>query len=388
MKVVLTLLAVLFCLSCVLAKKNNWYTIDYSGTGPLPRDAIAAHSFDDGIYTFGGFSENLDPNNPRPNIYYNDVWRFNTNSKKWQLRSPTPDPVNGMPAARAYSLAGRVGNEFIVGFGINYTADFSVITTFNDLWGFNVKNNKWRMIQATNNANGPSARAELSAKISKGKLYIFGGVTDQFTTMSDTWVYDFSSNTWTEVVTSPSPSGRYGSLNALDKDNDRVYIYGGERTEYNPSTQSLDFVFAGPDTTWYLDLNALTWTQVTPSLTLSDRNNGNGAVFVEGKLFAFGGDIGGGSNCTNVIFDQNNVRETWIYNSDLNTWNQMCPATNPPNLKRATSVLVDDTVYMFGGFAFDTLACGPFIFNTDVWAYELDNCLGGRPCASVNPVDD
>lgn len=131
---------------------------------------------------------------------------------------------------------------------------------------------------------------------------------------------------------------------------------------------------------WAFNFDSLTWQQYNPLYALSDRNNGNGAVYYNDKFLMFGGDIGAGPNCDNAFFQQNNVNETWVWDAKINVWNQLCPTVAPLNLKRATSVLVDGFVYMFGGFAFDANTCGPFIFPTNVWKYSLNGCYAGRPC--------
>jgi len=360
---------------------GSWFKVAVkSGPTPLPRDAIAAQAFDDGIYTFGGFKENLDPTNPIENVFYNDVWRFNTNSNKWSQRTALPDPTTGtFPAPRAYSIAGRYGDEFIVGFGITYRADFTGAKAYNDLWGFNTATNTWRQIRADGNTGGPGARAETNAVVHNGKIYLFGGATQFFSTKGDTWVYDFATNAWTLLTLSPAPSPRYGATTALDTDNERMIIYGGERSVFTAS--GADFIFSGPDTQWAFDFNTLTWSRITPLSNIPDRNNGNGGVYVNNKFFLFGGDIGGGSACPNAFFIQNNVDETWVWDANINVWTQLCTQVTPPNLKRGVSVAVDNAVYLFGGFAFNTNTCGPFSFPTDVWRYNIRGCYGGIPCA-------
>jgi len=387
MKAIL-LAAVFICLAFYVQADgvvaSDWSVVDVkNGPGPLPRDAMAAQVFDDGIYTFGGFIENLDPTNFRPNVFFNDVWRFNTNSKRWTLRTPTPDLAHGSPPPRAYSIAGRYGDEMIVGFGFNYTATFDVISAYNDLWAYNTVSNQWRQIRANGTAGAPMPRAETSAVVANGKIYLYGGANVQFTTLSDTWVYDFAADTWTQLTLATKPSKRYGSITVLDSANNRMIIYGGEKTQFNFTTFQLDFVYAGPDGQWAFDFDSLTWTQMVPRANIPDRNNGNGGVIYNNQLMIFGGDIGGGSTCTNVIFDQNNVKETWIYDANINIWLELCPAVSPPNLKRATTVLVGNTAYMMGGFAYDSTTCGPFIFPTDVYAFTFKGCYGGKPCDSV-----
>lgn len=109
-----------------------------------------------------------------------------------------------------------------MGFGITYAADFSNVVAYNDLWGYNTETNRWRLIRAQNNVGGPGPRAEVDAVVYKKKLYLFGGATAQFATKDDTWVYDFDRNNWTQITAVPAPSPRYGSVVALDDDNERM----------------------------------------------------------------------------------------------------------------------------------------------------------------------
>jgi len=364
----------------VVADDDNdnpgWTKLTTDGVGPLPRDSIAAWAFDDGIYTFGGFNENIDPTNPHENVFYNDVWRFNTNSRKWKLITTLPDLATGTsPAPRAYSIAGRYGDEFIVGFGITYNADFSGAKAYNDLWGLNTATRRWRRIRADGATDGgPGGRAEVNAVVFQGKVFIHGGATAFFQTKADTWVFDLASKHWSLVEGAVNPSPRYGSAVALDRDNERMMIYGGERfVDYN-------FEYAGPDSQWALDLNTLVWTQIVPRTNIPDRNNGNGAAYINNKFFVFGGDTGRALHCNNTFFDQDNVDETWVWDANINVWTRLCPAQHPLNLKRARTVRSDGDIYIFGGFAFDSQTCGEFVFPTDVWKYTVRGCYGGTPC--------
>jgi N-acetylneuraminic acid mutarotase len=236
------------------------------------------------------------------------------------------------------------------------------------------------MIRANNNANGPSPRAEVSAVVRNGKIYLFGGSTADFVSLQETWVYKFANDNWKQLNLAVKPSERYASLVAVDDDNDRMVIYGGERSVFTET--GVDFEFAGPDTQWAFYFDTKTWSQITPLYNIPDRTDGNDAVWFDNKMFAFGGDIGGGNECPNAIFKQNNVNETWAYNAETNIWVKLCPEDAPPNLKRASTVLVDDKAYMFGGFAYDSNTCGPYIFNTDVYTYRITGCNGGVTCQS------
>jgi N-acetylneuraminic acid mutarotase len=378
---VLILLLLALCMVSASASDQNWKTLDTNGPGPLPRDAMATQAFGDLIYTFAGFNENLDPLNPAPNVFHNDIWVFDTDSKKWTQKTPLPDESAGFPIPRAYSLAGANGNDFIVGFGITYNASFGNVVAYNDLWAYNTNTNRWKQIQAQNTVKGPGPRAEVSAVVHGGKIFLFGGSTAFFTTADDTWVFDIAKDNWTQIVSATKPSPRYGTACTLDTDNNRMIIYAGEASVFVDYPPFIIFPLAGPDVQWQLDLTTLVWTEIVPLYSLPERNNGNGAIYHNGLFFIFGGDIGGGQACNDAFFKQNNVNETWVWDSNINMWIELCPTVAPLNFKRASSVLVGDDVYMFGGFAFFTPTCGPYIFGVDVYRFHLQGCYGGTPCA-------
>lgn len=377
----------LVCLAWAGNNKGDWTILNTQGNAPGPRTTITARAFGNNIFTFGGFLENLESNSTEPNVFYNDVYRFKTSNKRWTKMDPQPDPEHGFPPPRAFAISGVDGKDMVVGFGINYTPDFSQVEVFNDLWAYSTNKNKWKLLRANNSPlPGPGPRAQSAAEMLDGKLYLYGGINGYFGSEEDTWVYDMDTDTWTEVVNAVHPSPRYGTAHALDEDYNRMWMYSGERTVFEG--YNVNFEYAQPDAFWYLDLDTLEWHEVTPHASMPDRNNGNGAVWYDGLFFLFGGDIGGGPECPNVIFRQNNLDETWIFNSHTQSFNQICTDTVPLNFKRATSVLVNKKVYMFGGLAFqvDTFPCGPFIFNDKVWAYEFDkSCEGGPMCNDLSP---
>jgi hypothetical protein len=71
----------------------------------------------------------------------------------------------------------------------------------------------------------------------------------------DTWAYDSTTNTWKKLVSSTVPSMR--SLHAMvyNSSADRVVLFGGQ------VGYKLDY-YSGE--TWTYDLNTNTWTNVTP----------------------------------------------------------------------------------------------------------------------------
>ena len=74
---------------------------------------------------------------------------------------------------------------------------------------------------------------------------LFGG-----TGGSETWAYDFNSNTWTKMNPVVHPSGRWGHVMAYDEESKRVVLFGGG-TGITPSNE-----------TWAYDFNSNTWTHM------------------------------------------------------------------------------------------------------------------------------
>jgi len=250
---------------------DNWRKLNTNGVGPGKRDAMVVTDFDGEIFHFGGIDESLDPTNLQPNVFFNDIFVFRVAGKRWVKKNPHPDPVHGFPTPRAFSIGGRNDREFVVGFGISYNSDFSNIVTFNDLWSYNTRTNTWKMLRPNNDVHGPIPRGEPVGGVFNGNVYLFGGVTDQFSSLGDFWIYDISSNVWTQHTPAVLPSARHGADFTLDQDNGRLWVYAGERCSF--TDEGLSCVFAGPDAHWYLDLDTNNWVQIHALLTVPNRSS-------------------------------------------------------------------------------------------------------------------
>jgi len=70
----------------------------------------------------------------------------------------------------------------------------------------------------------PAPRADLSAAVSGGKLYAFGGYgTNPDDARAETYVYDPATNTWTQKASMPTP--RWGMVAVAHQG--KVYVFGG-----------------------------------------------------------------------------------------------------------------------------------------------------------------
>ncbi len=121
---------------------------------------------------------------------------------------------------------------------------------------------------------------------------------------NETWAYDFNTNTWTKMLVITRPSPRHSHAMAYDAESDRVVLFGG----HLPSG-------VHSDETWAYDFNTNTWTNMEPPtqpLKLAAHNLAYDAE--SDKVVLFGGDTNG------VLSD-----ETWAYDLNANTWTDLSP---------------------------------------------------------------
>jgi len=361
-----TLVVLCIALASANLNRGDWNRLFPTGSSPAPVAYNAGVAFGDFIYTFGGYLESQTPS--VDNVWYNRVHRYDTIDNHWvQLH-----PLGTQPGARGYHFWFQRGVEMVIGFGGTFSSTFTIESIYNDLWGYNILTNTWRLINA---GTGPGPLLGPAAVYNPitDKISFFGGITQFFAPQSATWEYSFATNTWTMITTAVAPSARYDMLNVRDPLGGKMIIYGGE-------TLNEFFQFVIPaDVMWSFDFGTKSWTQINPRPAMPPRNNGNGAIFHHQSMLLTGGDIGGGVACGAVEFAQNIVNETWSFNAITNGFTQLCPAHSIVGLKRATSVLVDDNFFVFGGWSFDNANCTGPIFNNNVWAMPLTFFPPGGP---------
>ncbi len=106
-------------------------------------------------------------------------------------------------------------------------------------------------------ATAPSPRAGHAMAYDAGsdRVILFGGeIAPVFSLVlsDETWVYDLNSNAWTNRNPSPRPSPRFLHAMAYDASSDRVILFGGW-TESGQNTE-----------TWAYDFATNTWPPARP----------------------------------------------------------------------------------------------------------------------------
>src|SRR5439155_1078131 len=170
---------------------------------------------------------------------------------------------------------------------------------------------------------------------------------------SDTWAYNFNTNTWTNMTPAVMPPARYYHAMAYDSQSDRVILFGGIGISGSGSA----FL---PNDTWAYDFNTNIWTNMTPASNPPARSYHAMAYDSQSdRVILFGGEAG-----ASAYFS-----DTWAYDLNTNTWANMNPSVKPS--ARASHAMAydsqSDRVILFGG----ERGFGAVLFR-DTWVYDLN----------------
>jgi hypothetical protein len=208
----------------------------------------------------------------------------------------------------------------------------------------------------TDNSPFPRNEHEMAAINGTDKILLFGGYNGTHGEFSDTWIYDFSENTWIEINTTTKPDKRNWHAMATVFDDDKVIMHGGTSIGLMGDLGDI----------WSFDLRDITWTEL----------NTNGPSDARHTFVSFDGSdefvkFGGRSF---------NYR-TYIYNISDNNWTLHSQPTNLGERfeHSMASIFGTDSAILFGG----TDITNEY-FN-DLWSYNLTTDIWKRLDLSSDP---
>jgi hypothetical protein len=337
----------------------NWSQVDTSGTSPgnITGLSMVYDSDADRIIMFGGFKTNYGR--------MNETWVFNRSDSKWY--NVTKPPPN-MPPFREHSPAmayDSVNKRTILFGGYNGTTN-----RMDDTWEFNSSDNKW---YKRNPALKPTGRGYSSMVYvsSRKVMVLFGGTSTGTNRLADTWAYNYSTNTWTNITnkTNPKcvPTAREEHYMAYDSNNDRIIMYGGF------SVSSVNF-----NDTWAFNYTDLCWYNITNTayLPIARRNHKMVYDSESQRVILFGGMT------TSTDFRD----DTWELNYTDKKWYLMNMINRPPAREfegMAYDSKTDETI-MYGG---DYNLNLPRYNDTWILDYSSGGGAGGNPI-SLGTLND
>jgi len=271
---------------------------------------------------------------------FNDTWNYDSTANIWNEIVTTNKPSERSGHTMVYDAASHKTILF-GGWDEN-------IGLTNETWIFDSQTNRWTEVYPNSSPENRQSQAMYYDPIFQ-KVILFGGYRDSGPHFSDTWEYNYSNNTWTELNPSNSPSGRYGSRIVYDPINQRAILFGGRATTIM-------------DDTWIYYYGNNTWTELNTTGS-PDTRYWHGMVYDSHnqKVIVFGGRHDGAPGDA--------LEDTWILDPSTNQWTEVLPTSHPSN--RMDFSMVYDTnsqkTVLFGGFRFPGNSLG------DAWTYDYSS---------------
>ncbi len=188
---------------------------------PSPRQGAKA----DGGILFGGYGAEG---------FLSDTWEWVEESESWKKIITSSSP----PGRFGHSFAFSPDRSLLFG-GVQQGDSYT-----GDTWEFDLKEESWEKISLP---DSPSPRQHGSmAYAGDGKFILFGGYNMEEGFLNDTWLYDLSDYSWTQIYPSSSPPARRRASMSWDPSEKVAVLFGGRDSEnvfndlwvFNPETVS------------------------------------------------------------------------------------------------------------------------------------------------------
>jgi len=257
-------------------------------------------------------------------ISFSDTWEYDPATNVWAERFPETHPEGVGGAAAVYDSE---SDKFIFYFStiLDRSAPKGLVQ-ISETWAYDFATNTWENMNPVIHPVEIMG-ARLAYDSEADRMILFGGAdftADQTTTFTETWTYDYNSNTWQKMNPSQTPIGRSYFGMAYAPDMDLVFVFGGRVQEededrqnelwaydYNtdawlqinyfgepkPDHHSMMAYNAKANQLWYLannelisfDLNTMSWENIASSPTNSPTYFHAMAIDSSGNLILFGG---------------------------------------------------------------------------------------------------
>lgn len=276
-----------------------------------------------------------------------ETWLFDPGTNAWTKMLPAISPGGFGGGDMTYNSKADRSILSII------TDDFGTLQT----WAYDVNSDAWTRL-----ADGP--RRMVGQRIvydsESDRIIMFGGFDfANFKLVDDTWVYDYNTNTWTNMQPRVHPSSRNFIGMVYDSKADRVVLWGDWQRNYTPATD---------ESVWTYDYNTNTWQEFQHKKDGPDVRDYTMLAYdaKADKIIMYGG------------YDFGND-ETWTYDLNTNAWKQVQPENNPGIISRYGMVYVRDInrTILFGGQD----GSNQFLYKGDTWSYNLKT----NRWTSINP---
>ncbi|MFX1483831.1 MAG: Kelch repeat-containing protein [Promethearchaeota archaeon] len=221
-----------------------------------------------------------------------DTWSFSCETQIWSEIVTSTNPGVHHSLALAYD---PLENVVILFGGFNETGRET-----DETWKFDLATREWSELTP---AIAPLARyGHVMVYDESVKLIILtAGNTATQGHQDDTWAYNATDNTWTELIPTGKPDPLKWPSMTYDSANQKCILFGGQIGDN------------AVDRTWVYDALMNTWTRQYPDLSPQERiNTGLAYDSVQNVTILFGGLSAGTT-----------LDDTWSYSYESDTWTKM-----------------------------------------------------------------
>jgi hypothetical protein len=270
-------------------------------------------------------------------------------------------PANSPSARYEHAMAYDIVDNRVVMFG-----GLSSGANVADTWLYNYSDNTWYNVTVP--ANSPSARNSpaMAYDIVDNRVVMFGGIASLY--YADTWLYNYSDGKWYNVTnSSASPSARYGAAMAYDIADNRVVMYGG----YSSSGTYLS-------DTWLYNYSDGKWYNVNVTAGNAGARYAAAMAYdiADNRIVMHGGYTG-----------STFYADTWIFNfsASANKWYNVTNSSASPSARYCHAMaydIADNRVVLFGGY--NTSSNG---FFADTWLFNYSDLKWYNVTVAANSPD-
>lgn len=270
-----------------------------------------------------------------------DIWAYDPGANTWERMKSEPAPGKGDGPMTYDTESDRVILFLGCRFDLSDDPHYDCVPA-SETWAYDYNTNTWSNMEPAESPHGP-LWTRMAYDAESDRMILFGGWDP--TNLADggafteTWAYDYNTNTWTKMEPEVSPPDRHSHAMAYDAESDRVILWGGR----GPVPIDVSSV-------WAYDYDTDTWEELESS----------GAP----------GPVGNAAMVYHVVADRTILyaeKELWAFDYNTNTWTQLSDSPMPGKLTGHAMVYSDeaDRVILFGG--------GPTYesFGDKTWTYDL-----------------
>ncbi len=183
------------------------------------------------VILFGGFGADGDARD--------DTWKFDCTTREWTELNPTASPMARYGFVMAYD---DTIEQIILSCGNTATGHKD------DTWTYDYDADTWTEVDTTGTP-GELKWARMTYDSLNQRMVLFGG--EYTTTVDATKIYNAQEETWTNAAPEDAPVARIVTAMAFDSNNGVIIIYGG-----------IDSDWANLGDTWAYEYSTNTWTDM------------------------------------------------------------------------------------------------------------------------------